>query len=62
VERVALGGVEIAEHPGQQPGDGVDDAQGGGLAPAEDEIAEGQLLVDEMFGNSFVDTLVAPGH
>ena len=60
VERVAFGGVEVAQDSGKEPGDGVDDAKGEGFSPRQHEVAEGQFLVDEPFGHPLVDSLVAP--
>ena len=46
--------------PGTQPGDGLDDQAGGDLAAGEHDVADAQLVVDEVLADAVVDALVAP--
>src|SRR6267143_5264919 len=45
-EALALCGKLVAQHTGNQPGDGVDDREGRHLSTGEDEVAQRELLVD----------------
>src|SRR5512132_4634100 len=57
-ERLVGGRGGVAHHPGDQPGHGVQDHQGGRLPAGQDEVADGQDLVDAG-ADAFVDALVA---
>src|SRR5512133_1774750 len=57
-ERLVGGRGGVAHHPGDQPGHGVEDHQGGRLPAGQDEVAEGQDLVDAG-SDAPVDALVA---
>ena len=52
--------VALPIAPGQQAGDGLDHQAGGDLAPAEHDVADAQLAVDEVLADAVVDALVAP--
>src|SRR5690606_29660576 len=58
--RVALllGGERVAEHAGDEPRRGLDDREGRDLPAEEDEVAEGDLLVD-LVPDALVEALVA---
>src|SRR5829696_19017 len=57
-ERLVGGRGGVAHHPGDQPGDRVEDHQGGRLPAGEHEVADGQDLVDAG-ADPLVDALVA---
>ena len=46
--------------PGQQAHGRIDDREGGGLAAAEHEVAERELLGGEVLGDALVHVLVVP--
>jgi hypothetical protein len=48
----------VAEDPGQEPGDGLDDHDRRHLPPGQDVVADGELTVDKMVGDPFVDPFV----
>ena len=49
----------MAEHAGQQPGDGVDDDAGAQLTAGKDKISDGELAVAQQLRDAFVHALVA---
>src|SRR5450759_2488410 len=55
---VGVRGV-VAEHAGDQSGDGLDDDERSGLAAGEDVVADGELAVAEMVGDALVDAFGA---
>src|SRR5215216_6500641 len=57
-ERVAECALVITHRAGKQTHGRIDDGQGGGLAAAEDEVAERQLFRREAIGDALVDVLV----
>src|SRR5215218_4617612 len=57
-ERLVGGRGGVAHHPGDQPGHGVQDHQGGRLPAGQDEVADRQDLVDAG-ADALVDALVA---
>jgi len=58
-EGLVLGGRLVAEHAGDEPGDGFDDDERRGLPSGEDVVADGELVVAEVLGDALVDALVA---
>ena len=50
----------VAHRPGQQPDDRFDHQAGGDLSPAEHDIADAELAVDQVLAHPVVDALVAP--
>ena len=57
-------GLGVAQHPGQEPGDGLDHDNGGDLSPVEHVVADAQLAhLDAaggvVLGHARVDALVA---
>jgi hypothetical protein len=57
-ERFEDGGVLIAENAWGEAGNGVDHDCGAEFAAGEDEIAYGDLIVGEMFGNTLINAFV----
>ena len=55
-----LGGLVVPEHPGKQADHRLHYHQSGQFAAGQDEIADGQLLVDQMVGYPLIHTLVSP--
>ena len=52
----------IAEHPGNQPSDCVDDGHTGNLAAGEHEVPQADLKVNAVFYESLVNALVVATH
>ena len=48
----------VADDIGEQAHDGIDDDQRGERAVGENEIADAEFLVDEMFANALIDAFV----
>ena len=59
-EALVDGRLVVAHHPGDQPGDRLDDGDGRRLTAGQHEVAEGQLAVGQVVGDALVDALVAP--
>ncbi len=55
---VFAGGL-VAEDSGYEPCDRVDDERGAKLATAQNKIANGNFVVNQMFRNPFVDSFVS---
>jgi len=49
----------MTQDAGEQAGYGVEDGCGGELAPGEDEVADGELLVREELRDALIDAFVA---
>ena len=60
-EGIVLGGLLVAQRPGQQPDHRVDDDHGGQLAAVEDVVANGDLLGLQADPDAFVEALVSAG-
>jgi hypothetical protein len=58
-EAFEAGRVWIAEDPGQEADDGVEDDEGGALAAGEDVVADGELAVAEEVVDALIDAFVA---
>lgn len=58
-------GLGVAEDAGEQPGDGLDHDEDGGLAAGQDVVADGELadvvVVAVLLDDAAVDALVAGG-
>src|SRR5215831_8510914 len=59
MEGIALGGVEVSQDSRKEPGHGVQDAQGGGLSPAQNEISDREFFVSEVEADPLVHPFVA---
>src|SRR5215213_9013708 len=57
-ERVAERALVVAHRAGEQAHGGIDDGERSGLAAAQNEVAERELLRGEMIGDTLVDVLV----
>src|SRR6266436_7744640 len=58
-ERLVLRRGFVAECAGEKASDGVNDEGGGKLTATQDEIADGDFVGSEMFGDTFVHAFVA---
>ena len=56
----SVGRLVVAHHAGHEPSDGLDHDQRGHLAAGQHEVADRQLVVDEVLAHPLVDALVAP--
>src|SRR5690349_19471554 len=61
-KRFLEGRILVPENARQQPCNAIDDYGGGKLASAQDEIADREFFVDEMFGHALVDAFVSAAY
>jgi len=61
-EALALGGRWIADRAGKKAHNALDDRCGGDLTSKQDEVAERDLLVDEVLHDPLIDAFVPPAH